>query len=110
MSIPQRGDVYIVSLNPTRGVEINKTRPCAIVSPDELNNALSTFIIALMTTGGHEYPFRVSCQFQEKQGFVVLDQIRAIDQRRLIRHLGRLDRGTLDRVLDTLQRMFEKQP
>ena len=108
MSGPQRGDVYLVSLNPARGGEINKTRPCAIVSPDELNNALSTFLIAPMTTGGHEYPFRVSCEFQDKQGYVVLDQIRAVDRRRLIRCLGRLDQETLDRVLEVLQEMFAK--
>ena len=106
MSVPQRGDVYLVALNPTRGGEINKTQPCAIVSPNELNNALSTFLIAPMTTGGHEYPFRVSCQFQEKQGYVVLDQIRAVDRRRLIRRLGQLDRETMDKVLGILQEMF----
>ena len=108
MSVPQRGDVYLVSLNPTRGGEINKTRPCAIVSPDELNNALSTFLIAPMTTGGHEYPFRLPCRFQGKRGYVVLDQIRAVDRRRLVRHLGRLDPETMDDVLDTLKKMFEK--
>ncbi len=106
MSILQRGDVYLVSLNPTRGGETNKTRPCTIVSPDELNNALGTFLIAPMTTGGHEYPFRISCQFQEKQGYVVLDQIRAVDRRRLIRHLGLLDPETLDKVLGILREMF----
>ena len=108
MSVPQRGDVYLVVLNPTRGGEINKTRPCAIVSPDQLNNSLSTFIIAPMTTGGHEYPFRVSCQFQEKHGYVVLDQLRAVDRRRLIRRLGCLDQETVDKVLDVLREMFAK--
>ena len=68
MSEPQRGDVYLVSLDPTKGREIKKTRPCVIVSPDELNAHLSTFIVAPMTTGGHPYPFRLPCRFQRKDG------------------------------------------
>ena len=75
---PRRGDVYLVSLDPTQGQEIKKVRPCAIVSPNELNDHLSTFMVAPMTTGGHAYPFRIPCRFQKKDGFIVLDQIRAV--------------------------------
>ena len=103
---PKRGDVYLVSLDPTKGREIQKTRPCLIVSPDELNDHLSTFIAAPMTTGGHRYPFRISCRFQGKKGYVVLDQLRTIDSDRLVRHLGRLHHTVLRNVLSTLQEMF----
>ena len=80
----RRGDVYLVNLNPTRGGEIKKTRPCAVVSPDELNTHLRTFIVAPLTTGSHAYPFRVPCRFAGKVGHVVLDQVRTVDQERLI--------------------------
>ena len=76
-----RGDVFLVDLNPARGGEIRKTRPCVVVSPDELNAHLRTFIVAPLTTGGHPYPFRVSCRFQGKLGRVVLDQIRTCGSR-----------------------------
>ena len=103
---PRRGDVYLVSLDPTHGQEIKRARPCAIVSPDELNAYLSTFLAAPMTTGGHAYPFRVPCRFQERDGYIVLDQIRAVDSRRLVRRLGRLGPSTLSTALGTLQEMF----
>ena len=74
----KRGDVFLVNLDPTLGGEIKKTRPCLIVSPDELNEALRTYIVAPLITGGHPYPFRLPCRFQGKEGFVVLDQIRAL--------------------------------
>ena len=102
----RRGDVYLVNLNPTRGSEVRKTRPCVVVSPDELNANLRTFIIAPMTTGGHRYPFRLACRFQGKAGHVVLDQIRTVDQERLVRRLGRLSSVTLGRVLAALPEMF----
>ena len=108
VSPPQRGDIYLVALNPTRGGEINKTRPCVVVSPDELNNALGTFLIAPMTTGSHAYPFRIACQFRGRDGYIVLDQIRAVDSRRLIRRLGRLDSATLSETLSILREMFEE--
>jgi len=101
-----RGDIYLVSLNPTRGSEIRKTRPCVIVSPDELNAYLRTFIVAPLTTGGHPYPFRVRCRFSEKDGYVVADQLRAVDRDRLIKHLGVLDEDTLVELLSVLQAMF----
>jgi len=101
-----RGDVFLVDLNPTRGGEIRKTRPCVVVSPDELNAHLRTFIVAPLTTGGHAYPFRVPCRFRGKSGHVVLDQVRTVDRERLVRHMGRLPPATLGRALWVLQEMF----
>ena len=102
----RRGEVFLVDLNPTRGSEIRKARPCAVVSPDDLNQHLRTFIVAPLTSGGHSYPFRVPCQFEGKPGHVVLDQIRTVDRERVIRRLGRLTPATLQRVLSTLQEIF----
>jgi len=102
----RRGDVFLISLDPTRGDEIQKTRPCVIVSPDELNANLRTFIVAPLTTGGHPYPFRVPCKFQGRSGHIALDQIRTVDRERLIRRLGRLSSSTLARILAILQEMF----
>jgi mRNA interferase MazF len=101
-----RGDIYLVSFNPTRGSEIRKTRPCVVVSPDELNAHLRTFIVAPLTTGGHPYPFRVCCHFEDKDGHVVVDQLRAVDRDRLIKRLGVLADATLVEVLSVLQAMF----
>lgn len=102
----RRGEVFLVDLNPTRGREIRKTRPCVVVSPDELNAHLRTFIVAPLTTRGHPYPYRVSCRFGGKSGYVVLDQIRTVDQERLVRRLGRLPPIALGRALAVLQEMF----
>ena len=102
----RRGDVYLVNLNPTRGSEIRKTRPCVIVSPDELNAHLRTFIVAPLTTESHPYPFRVPCRFAGKGGHVVLDQVRTIDRERMVRRLGRVAPATLGRALAVLQEMF----
>ena len=104
---PRRGDVYLISLDPTRGSEIRKTRPCVVVSPDELNEHLGTFLVAPMTTGGHPYPFRISCSFEGKVGYVVADQLRTVDQVRMVRRLGELPGGTMEEVLAVLGRMFE---
>ena len=101
-----RGDIYLVSLNPTRGSEIRKTRPCVVISPDELNAHLRTFIVAPLTTSGHRYPFRVRCHFEDKDGHVVIDQLRAIDRDRLIKRLGVLSDDTLVEVFSVLQAMF----
>ncbi len=101
-----RGDVFLVSLDPTRGEEIRKTRPCVIVSPDELNAHFRTFIVAPLTTGSHAYPFRVRCHFQGRTGYVILDQIRTVDGERLVRRLGELSTSTLEKVLGILQQMF----
>jgi mRNA interferase MazF len=102
----RRGDVFLVNLDPTCGAEIRKTRPCVVVSPDELNAHLRTFIVAPLTTGSHSYPFRVSCRFSGRIGHVVLDQIRTVDQERLVRRLGRISLSTLGKALAILQEMF----
>jgi len=101
-----RGHVYLVRLDPTLGSEIKKTRPCVIVSPDELNQHLRTVIVAPMTTGGRAYPWRPRCRFQGHAGFVALDQLRTVDAERLLRSLGQLDSQTVLAVLRTLQEMF----
>jgi mRNA interferase MazF len=102
----RRGDVFLVDLDPTRGVEIQKTRPCVIVSPDELNAHIRTVIVAPLTTAGHPFPFRVPCRFSNRNGNIVTDQLRAVDRERLVRHLGRLPPATLARLLAVLQEMF----
>ena len=106
--VPSRGEVYLVELDPTRGSEIRKTRPCVIVSPNELNHHLRTSIVAPMTTGSHPYPFRVSCRFAGKRGHVVLDQLRTVDRERLRTRLGALTDTTMTAVLGVLGEMFEK--
>jgi len=101
-----RGDVHLVRLDPTLGSEIRKTRPCLVISPDELNQHLRTVIVAPMTTGGQAYPWRIACRFQNRLGFVALDQLRTIDSERLVKRLGRLSPGATTEVLETLQDMF----
>ena len=101
-----RGDIFLVSLNPTRGSGIRKTRPCVVVSPDELNTHLRTFIVAPLTTKGHPYPFRVRCRFENKDGHVVADQLRAVDRDHLVKQLGRLPETTLNELLRVLEAMF----
>ena len=103
---PSRGDVFLVSLDPTLGREIKKARPCVILSPDELNHRLGTFIVAPMTTGGYLYPFRRACRFEGKDGFVVLDQLRTVDRARLGKRLGRITPMTLAKALGALREMF----
>lgn len=104
--VVKRFEVYLVNLDPTIGSEIKKTRPSLIVSPDEMNRHIATVIIAPMTTKGRNYPTRVSCQFQGKSGQVVLDQLRTVDKKRLVRKLGRIDKKTQQSVLLTLAEMF----
>jgi mRNA interferase MazF len=99
-------DVFLVSLDPTQGSEINKTRPCVIISPDELNDSIRTVIIAPMTTKGREYPTRVACEFMGKTGQIVLDQIRTIDKTRLVKKLGAITESEAEEVLDVLQELF----
>ena len=103
-----RGDVFLVRLGPTRGSEIRKTRPCVVMSPDELNAHLRTFIVAPLTTGAYSYPFRVPCRFQGRPGYVVLDQVRTVDRERLVRRLGAQAPLALGRALDVLQEMFAR--
>ena len=101
-----RFDVYLVNLDPTVGRKIKKTRPCVIVSPDEMNRYVRTVIVAPMSTKGRSYPTRVSCRFQRRDGQVVLDQFRTVDKTRLVRRLGRLDGRTQPKVLAGLAEMF----
>ncbi|MSO19544.1 MAG: type II toxin-antitoxin system PemK/MazF family toxin [Acidobacteria bacterium] len=105
---PTRGEVHLVRLDPTLGSEIRKTRPCLVVSPNELNAHLRTVIVAPMTSAGRAYPWRVSCRFQGKAGFVVLDQLRTVDSERLVKRMGRLSGQTMNVVLSTLEEMFAK--
>ncbi len=102
----QRGHVYVVSLEPTEGSEIRKTRPCVVVSPDELNEHMRTYIVAPMTTASHSYPFRVLCQFQGKSGHILLDQLRTADRSWLVRELGTLSEQAVERSLCVLNQMF----
>ena len=101
-----RGEVHLVGLDPTKGSEIRKTRPCLIVSPDELTRHLRTVIVAPMTTGGQAYPWRVPCRFQSRSGFVALDQLRTVDTERLLGRLGRLSPAVVSEVQRVLQEMF----
>ena len=101
-----RGDVFLVSLNPTRGREIRRTRPCVVVSPDELNAHLRTYVVAPLTTASFRYPFRVACTFQGTAGHVVLDQVRAVDRERLVKRLGMLSSQALGQALAVLRDMF----
>ena len=104
----RRFDVYLINLDPTLGSEIQKTRPCLIVSPDEMNRHVATVIIAPMTTKGREYPTRVDCLFDGKEGQIVLDQIQTIDKTRLVRKLGAIEPGIQKEVLAPLLEMFSE--
>jgi mRNA interferase MazF len=103
-----RGDVHLVQLDPTRGSEIKKRRPCVIVSPDDINDHLQTVIVAPMTTVSRAYPWRVACRFQNRSGFVAVDQLRTVDGDRLLQRLGKLPADTTKQVLVTLQEMFSE--
>lgn len=104
--VVKRFDVYLISLDPTVGSEIQKTRPCLIVSPDEMNRHIKTVIVAPMTSTAKKYPTRVNCKFRKKEGQIVLDQIRTMDKLRLIKKLGSIDSKAQLEVISTLQRLF----
>ena len=104
----KRLDVHLVRLDPTQGSEMQKTRPCVVVSPDEMNRHIATVIIAPMTTRGRPYPSRVSVRFQGTSGQVVLDQIQSVDKLRLVKRLGSLSGATGASVLAVLREMFEE--
>jgi mRNA interferase MazF len=106
--VVSRFDVYLVVLDPTVGSEIQKTRPCLIISPDEMNRHIATVIVAPMTTKGRPYPTRVACTFQGKEGQVVLDQIRTVDKSRLARKLVEISEETQIEVLSVLNEMFSE--
>lgn len=101
-----RFDVFLVNLDPVIGHEIRKTRPCVIISPDEMNHHIGTVIVAPMTTKGRDYPTRIPLTFKRKKGQVVLDQIRTVDKSRLIKRIGKLDKNVSLRLLEVLQEMF----
>ena len=104
--VVNRFDVYLINLDPTVGSEIQKTRPCLIISPDEMNRHIRTVIVAPMTTAGKDYPTRISCKFKKKKGQIVLDQIRTTDKTRLIKKLGSINPETQLEVISVLQRLF----
>jgi mRNA interferase MazF len=102
----KRGEIWLAALDPTIGSEMQKTRPCVVVSPSELNDFLRTVIVAPMTTAGRPAPFRIPVAFEGKRGLVVLDQIRALDKRRLVKRLGKVQPRVMSHTLQTLRDMF----
>ena len=102
----KRFEVYLINLDPTVGKEIKKTRPCLIISPDEMNEYISTVIVAPMTTRIRNYPSRITCKFKGTKGQIVLDQIRTVDKIRLIKKLGVVDDKSQSAVIQILQEMF----
>ena len=106
--VVKRFEVYLVDLNPTLGSEIQKTRPCLIISPDEMNDHITTIIIVPMTTKGRDYPTRVNCQFEGRDGQIVLDQIRSVDKIRLVKKLGKITANTQKEVLAVIMDMFSE--
>ncbi len=105
MTSVNRFQVWLVSLNPTKGREINKTRPCVVISPNEMS-ALSTVIVAPMTTKGFDFPCRIKCKFKNKNGLILLDKIRAVDKTRLVKKLGSIDENTQIELCNSLQELF----
>ena len=104
----KRFDVYLVNLDQTIGHEIKKSRPCLVISPDEMNRYISTVIVAPMTTKGRDYPTRVHCRFQGKEGQVVIDQLRTVDKIRLAKRLGKIDPATQAHVFSVLSELFSE--
>ncbi|CAB5093268.1 Death on curing protein, Doc toxin [Olavius algarvensis associated proteobacterium Delta 3] len=104
--VANRFDVYLINLDPTVGSEIQKTRPCLIISPDEMNQHIRTVIVAPLTSTTKDYPTRINCKFERKKGQIVLDQIRTIDKARLIKKLGAIDAKTQLKVISVLQQLF----
>lgn len=103
-----RGEIWLAVLDPTVGSEIRKTRPCIVISPEEMNDHLRTVMVAPMTTGSHPAPFRIPVTFASKKGLILLDQIRTLDKQRLLKKIGTLSSRTLDSTLATLQAVFAK--
>jgi mRNA interferase MazF len=103
-----RGDIWLASLDPVVGSEIQKTRPCVVISPPEIHDYLRTVIVAPMTTGSKAAPFRIPTQFANKTGLIVLDQIRTLDKQRLIKRVGNIDDTTLTATLDILRQLFSE--
>ena len=105
--VVKRFEVYLINLDPTIGHE-KKTRPCLVISPNEMNQHISAAIVAPMTTRGRKYPTRVSCSFQGKKGQIVLDQIRTVDKKRLVKRLGVISKISQKKTLQILQELFAK--
>ncbi|MGO8787396.1 MAG: type II toxin-antitoxin system PemK/MazF family toxin [Terriglobia bacterium] len=101
-----RGEVWLVTLDPTVGSEIHKTRPCVIISPPEMHDFLRTVIVAPMTTASHPAPYRIAVTFQGKRGLILLDQLRTLDKVRLVKRLGSISSAILASTLKTLQNVF----
>jgi len=99
-------DVYLIDLDPTKGHEIQKTRPCLVISPNEMNRTIGTIIIAPMTTKSHSYPTRVELLFQGKKGWIILDQIRTIDKMRLKKKMGTIDEESIIKTKEILKEML----
>jgi mRNA interferase MazF len=106
VSYPRRDEVWLIGLDPSKGSEIKKTHPCLVISPDEMNEALQTVVVAPMTTTLRNYPTRVNLTFRNKVGQVALDQLRAIDRQRLVRKLGQVSTKTASQVSNVLLEMF----
>ena len=107
VAAPQRFEVWLVNLDPTQGSKINKTRPCVVISPNEMNRYLRTVTVAALTSAARTYPSRVDCQFQGKAGQVALDHIRSVDKARLIKRLGMLPTTTAQKVCEQLVELFQ---
>lgn len=99
-------EVFLINLDPTIGHEIKKTRPCVVISPNEMNRNIKTIVIAPMTTKSHDYPTRVKVKFQSKNGWIILDQIRTVDKRRLVKKLGRITRSEIEKVKYVIKEML----
>jgi mRNA interferase MazF len=105
--VVKRFDVFLVALDPTVGSEIRKTRPCLVISPDDINDHVRTVIVAPLTSRGRPYVSRIPCRFQGRDGHIVLDQIRTVDKRRLLKRLGKMSGATPLAALTFLREMFE---
>jgi len=103
---PTQHSIYLINLDPTIGHEIKKTRPCAVISPNEMNQHLNTIIIAPMTTKSHNYPTRVQLTFAQKIGWIVLDQLRTVDRKRIIKKIGTLNDETIVKIKNVIHEMF----
>jgi mRNA interferase MazF len=109
VGVPKQDEIWLISVDPTKGAEIRKTRPCVIVSPDDLNRYLQTVIVAPMTTVTHRYPTRVPILHAGKTGEIVLDQLRAVDRQRLVRRFGRITQKTAENVSSVLLELFARR-
>ena len=103
-----RGEIWLAALDPTIGSEIQKTRPCVIISPPEMHDYLRTVTVAPMTTGSHPAPYRIPLRFRRRNGLILLDQLRTLDKLRMVRRLGAVDARVLSLTLAALREMFEE--